>query len=37
MANMAKEEYINAIVKLLNKCNDISLLDLLLKSLKKSA
>lgn len=30
-----KEEYIKQITKLLNKCNDISLLDLILKILQK--
>lgn len=29
-------EYINAIIQLLNKCNDIELLDLILKILQKS-
>lgn len=31
-----KAQYIEAIIKLLNKCNDISLLDLIHKLLKKS-
>lgn len=31
-----KEEYINQIIKLLNQCNDISLLDLITKLLQKS-
>lgn len=30
-----KEEYIKQITELLNKCNDISLLDLILKILQK--
>lgn len=32
-----KEAYINNIIKRLNKCNDISLLDLIEKLLKKSS
>lgn len=32
-----KQEYITAIVELLNQCNDISLLDLILKLLQKSS
>ena len=31
-----KEHYINAIVKMLNNCNDISLIDLIKKLLEKS-
>ena len=31
-----KENYINAIIELLNKCNDISLLDLIKRLLEKS-
>ena len=31
-----KQEYINEINKLLNQCNDIDLLDLILKILQKS-
>ena len=31
-----KEFYINAIIKMLNNCNDISLLDLIKKLLEKS-
>lgn len=31
-----KEEYINLIKELLEKCNDLSLLDLILKLLRKS-
>lgn len=31
-----KSHYIEAIIKLLNQCNDISLLDLIYKLLKKS-
>lgn len=33
---MTKEQYINAITELLEKCNDIPLLDLILKLLYKS-
>lgn len=32
----AKEEYINAIIKRLNNCNDIELLDFILQLLQKS-
>ena len=31
-----KKHYINAIIKMLNNCNDISLLDLIKKLLEKS-
>lgn len=31
-----KEKYINLITELLEKCNDLSLLDLILKLLRKS-
>lgn len=31
-----KQEYITAIIELLNQCNDIELLDLILKLLQKS-
>lgn len=31
-----KETYIKEIIKLLNKCNDIALLDLIMKLLQKS-
>ena len=31
-----KQEYINNIINLLNKCDDIELLDLILKLLQKS-
>jgi hypothetical protein len=31
-----KEHYINAIIKMLNTCNDISLIDLIKKLLEKS-
>ena len=34
--NKLKEFYIEAIVKMLKRCDDISLLDLILKLLKKS-
>ena len=34
--NVMKETYIKDIIKLLSKCNDISLLDLIKKLLKKS-
>ena len=34
--NKLKKFYINAIVKMLNNCNDISLLDLIKKLLEKS-
>lgn len=30
------QEYIDTIVKLINKCNDVELLDLILKLLQKS-
>lgn len=31
-----KEDYIKQIIELVNKCNDLSLLDLILKLLQKS-
>lgn len=34
--NTLKDSYINNIIKLLRKCNDISLLDLIQKLLEKS-